>query len=206
MWRGEFISDLIRDLNFQKYLELGVARGSCWNEVISPEKVGVDLMNDSVWNIPEVISKSTDDYFESLDENKKFDIVFIDADHNKDSVKKDFFNSLKHLSENGVVVFHDVYPLSEENIQPQSCGTAYAFWVSLVDLVPENTFVYMGEPGHIEGTVGVYFNSNKKIDWSYFSEMNHTYQHFYENLDKYIISKNSEYNHIVDQHKNLWVV
>lgn len=202
MWRGKFISDLIRDLQLQNYLELGVARGDCWYNVSSPKKVGVDLMNESVWKIPNVLTSTTDDYFESLQQDEKYDIVFIDADHNKESVKKDFFNSLKHLADDGIVLFHDVYPLQEENIGPQSCGTAYAFWVSLVNLVPDDTHVFIGDPGDIEGTVGVYYNSTKSVDWDSFEEMNHSYGYFSENLEKYILSRSVNYQQILEYRKS----
>lgn len=202
MWRGKFISDLIRDLQLQNYLELGVAKGHCWYNVYAPKKVGVDLMNESVWKIPNVLTSTTDDYFESLQQDEKYDIVFIDADHNKESVKKDFFNSLKHLADDGIVLFHDVYPLQEENIGPRSCGTAYAFWVSLVNLVPDDTHVFIGDPGDIEGTVGVYYNSTKSVDWDSFEEMNHSYGYFSENLEKYILSKSVNYQQILEHRKS----
>lgn len=201
-WRGEFVTNLIKDLDLKNYLELGVAAGNCWNNVTAPEKIGVDLMNDSMWKIPDVIAKSTDDYFESLSKDKKFDVIFIDADHTKESVKKDFFNSLTHLSDDGIIIFHDVYPLTEMDIFPQSCGTAYAFWVSLVDLVPEDTLIFTGDPGHIEGTVGVYFNSSKIVNWDSFAEMNHSYSYFHENLEKYISSRSVNYEKIIEHRKS----
>ena len=202
MWRGKFISDLIRDLQLQNYLELGVAKGHCWYNVSAPKKVGVDLMNENVWKIANVLTSTTDDYFKSLHKDEKYDIVFIDADHNKESVKKDFFNSLKHLADDGIIVFHDVYPLQEENIEPHACGTAYAFWISLVNLVPDDTHVFIGDPGDIQGTVGVYYNSTKSVDWDSFEKMDHSYDYFYENLEKYILSKSVNYQQILEHRKS----
>jgi predicted O-methyltransferase YrrM len=42
-------------------------------------------------------------YFET-----KFDLIFIDGDHSKESVKRDFFEALKILNAGGTVLLHDV--------------------------------------------------------------------------------------------------
>lgn len=49
---------------------------------------------------------SGDDFFKSC--NRKYDIIFIDADHSYESVKKDYKNALKCLNENGILIFHDI--------------------------------------------------------------------------------------------------
>ena len=41
--------------------------------------------------------------------NQKFDLIFIDADHNYDSIKNDFFESLELLNNNGTILIHDVH-------------------------------------------------------------------------------------------------
>ena len=40
---------------------------------------------------------TTDDYFDSVGKDVKWDIIFIDASHEKTQVLKDFNNSLEHL-------------------------------------------------------------------------------------------------------------
>ena len=37
----------------------------------------------------------------------EFDVIFIDGDHHFDQVKKDIYNSLYHLSDKGLIIFHD---------------------------------------------------------------------------------------------------
>lgn len=203
-WRGEFISNLISDLGFSSYLELGVAAGKCWNKVICEEKIGVDLFNDSMWHIENVLSVSTDEYFSSLkDSSKKFDLVFIDAKHEKNQVLMDFSNCLKNLKKNGIVIFHDVYPFSEEDTSIENaCGNVYEFWINLVDLYPDNTLVFIGNPGDIEGTVGIYFHTGNNLDKNNFSSMNYGYTYFKDNVNNYILNKKTEYTDIVNLYKS----
>lgn len=107
-WRGEFVTNLIKDLDFKNYLELGVASGNCWNNVTAPEKIGVDLMNDTMWKIPDVITKSTDEYFQSLSEDKKFDIIFIDPPFKETKINQILENLLTSnlLAEKRLIIFH----------------------------------------------------------------------------------------------------
>jgi hypothetical protein len=52
-------------------------------------------------------------------------MAFIDGDHSYEQARKDFFNVLPYMMENGFILLHDTYPMSEENIRPTSCGTVY---------------------------------------------------------------------------------
>lgn len=51
---------------------------------------------------------TTDEYFKQLSKTAKFDVIFIDADHSYEGAKKDYDNSLKHLSKEGLIIFHDI--------------------------------------------------------------------------------------------------
>lgn len=204
-WRGEFISDLIRDLNFSSYLELGVAAGKCWNQISCENKVGVDLYNDSIWNIANVLSITTDEYFSSLDKSQeKFDIIFIDAKHEKNQVLRDFSNSLKNLKKNGIVIFHDVYPFSEVDTSIENaCGNVYEFWINLVDLYPDKTRIFIGSPGDIEGTVGIYFNHHTEFNEKSFSSMDYGFSYFNANNDKYVLDKKVDYDELINFYKTV---
>jgi len=51
----------------------------------------------------------TDNFFNKvIDESYKYDIIFIDADHSYEGVLKDYNNALKHLNDNGLLIFHDI--------------------------------------------------------------------------------------------------
>ncbi|GAA6137343.1 hypothetical protein NBRC116583_10900 [Arenicella sp. 4NH20-0111] len=52
--------------------------------------------------------ESSRDQASSLSPNGKFDVIMIDGDHSYEGVKKDFALYRSLLSENGIIVFHDV--------------------------------------------------------------------------------------------------
>lgn len=65
-----------------------------------------------------------------------FDVIFIDGDHTKEQVKRDFENSLRCLSDNGFIVIHDVLPDEEQCTQvPRSSkkwfGNVYQFAMTM---------------------------------------------------------------------------
>lgn len=107
MKRYEIINRIIESKGYQDYLEIGVRDGECFKEICCKNKTGVD---------PNPVSSHTthimtsDDFFNSIDEDAKFDIVFIDGLHLDFQVDTDIQNSLKHLREGGTVVLHDCNP------------------------------------------------------------------------------------------------
>ena len=140
-WKGIFLNDLVEKFNFNSYLELGIAQGETWNNVKCNLKEGVDSNSNIL--IDNVVISTTDDYFEKLNKNKKFDLVFIDACHEKHHVKNDFFNSFKHLNDDGIVVFHDINSWSRQGAEPYSShGDCYEFWINLVDNYGEYTSTF----------------------------------------------------------------
>lgn len=52
--------------------------------------------------------ETTDEYFSHVVEDLKFDVIFIDADHSYEGVKKDYDNSLRHINDGGLIIFHDI--------------------------------------------------------------------------------------------------
>jgi predicted O-methyltransferase YrrM len=116
--------------NSINYLELGLGEGGSYfinNLFLRPNKsIAVDSLayNQSEQEVIRRISKikdiepsppsfsfhqkTTDVYFENLSGKSFFDIIFIDADHSYEGVKKDYENSLKHLKPNGHLIFHDI--------------------------------------------------------------------------------------------------
>lgn len=107
--RIDIINYLIKKNNYKTYLEIGVQNGISFRAIELPveNKVGVD---------PDPFSKATvymtsDEFFEQ--NLKKFDIIFIDGLHEADAVLRDIFNSLEILNEGGIIVCHDMNPLTE---------------------------------------------------------------------------------------------
>jgi len=85
-----------------RYLEIGCAENTLFNSVYAVEKTGVDPVSGGN------IRKKSDDFFNST--KAKYDVIFIDGLHTYSQVRKDVINSIKHLSEGGYIVLHDMLP------------------------------------------------------------------------------------------------
>lgn len=105
----ELINKLVDKFNFKNYLEIGVAAGDNFRGVVCDNKVGVDPdPNSAATHI-----MSSDEYFNTLPSDVKFDIVLIDGLHLYEQCYKDITNALNHLSPNGIIICHDMNPLEE---------------------------------------------------------------------------------------------
>lgn len=120
------IQNLVKTTNCKNYLELGVADGANIHMIRDhvDKCVGVDIFDQ----IPdkdkiEYNLMKTDDFFKINLE--KFDIVFIDANHDWFYVRRDFENSLKVLNEFGIIILHDTDPMSDIMLNPGFCSDSY---------------------------------------------------------------------------------
>ncbi len=57
---------------------------------------------------------TSDAFFETLDKDTKWDIIFIDGLHESEQVIRDIKNSLEHLSGGGAIVCHDMNPVTKK--------------------------------------------------------------------------------------------
>ena len=121
MKRTDIINHLIKKNNYKRYLEIGVRDPESNLNLIDIEhKDGVDPAGRCNYPI------TSDDFFEQLDENVKYDIIFIDGLHLDYQVEKDITNSLKHLSDGGTIVMHDCSPIKEEHqVEEYVLGTTW---------------------------------------------------------------------------------
>ena len=86
------INFYIKKYNYTSYLELGVRdKTNTYNLIECSEKNGVDINPNC---FPDYLM-TTDDFFNTISKDKKWDIIFIDADHEKEQVMKDLLNSFK---------------------------------------------------------------------------------------------------------------
>ena len=70
----------------------------------------------------------TDDFAKMWDNEirKEIDLIFIDADHCKESVWEDFQNFYKWLKPNtGILAMHDSWPANKGQTDPTRCGDCY---------------------------------------------------------------------------------
>ena len=110
MKRTDIINALIQKYGYKSYLEVGTQDPtSNFDKINTEHKVSIDPFPRG-----EVTFVGTsDEYFDSISEDVKYDIIFIDGSHHDDQVLRDVKNSLNHLSDNGTIVCHDCLPSTE---------------------------------------------------------------------------------------------
>jgi len=124
MTRTDIINKFIEKYKFESYLEIGVQTGVNFRAVKCKKKVGVDPDQRS----SATVHKTSDEFF--LDNEQRFDLIFIDGLHEYLQVRRDIGNAFDCLSDGGVIVCHDMLPL-DENMAAEEihggvwCGTCY---------------------------------------------------------------------------------
>lgn len=108
--RWEIINRIIKRYDFKNYLEIGVCDPRwCFDRIQCENKDSVDPGVEFSDN-PVKYQMTSDEFFDTIPANKKWDVIFIDGLHLAQQVIKDVYNSLKHLSPNGFILLHDVNP------------------------------------------------------------------------------------------------
>ena len=153
MKRTDIINHLIKKNNYKRYLEIGVRNPEQNLNLIDVEhKDGVDPAGNCNFPI------TSDDFFEQLDENVTYDIIFIDGLHLDYQVEKDITNSLKHLNEGGTIVMHDCSPIKEEHqVEEYVPGTTWngTTWKAYVKfrMTDENLSMFVVDTDHGVGVI-----------------------------------------------------
>jgi hypothetical protein len=108
MDRIEIINQLIKKNNYKSYLEIGVRTPSdCFDLIRCELKHGVDPSTNHKVDYP----VTSDEFFKN--NNKKYDIIFIDGLHLAEQCEKDILNSINYLNDFGSIVVHDCSPPTE---------------------------------------------------------------------------------------------
>jgi glutaredoxin-related protein len=132
---SDFIKIICGLTNVKSYLELGISMRYCFNNIskIVDKAVGVDIVDNRYFkSVGHFYQMKTDEFFEK--NTDKFDLIFIDANHDFEYVKKDFENSLKILNPNGIIILDDTNPLYDYLTSLSRCGDAY----KIVDYIRQN--------------------------------------------------------------------
>ena len=125
----EFLDNLIYWIRPERYLELGVRDGSTFRVVAQhcDIAIGVDI-TPPPFNLEsnmEFHTMTTDEYFNNLDPEIKFDVVFIDADHSHEQSLKDFLNVKDRIIDDGFIFLHDTYPYDPIFFDKHACNDVY---------------------------------------------------------------------------------
>lgn len=136
MKKEEIINSLINDNGYTSYLEIGYGDGSCFRQIECEKKVAVD---PNIQDTPGVMCMTSDELFAG--EMWPVDIIFIDGLHHAEQVRKDIINASKVLSENGVILLHDIAPEEEgQAIVPRQqkvwTGDVYKAWIGFKEKYP----------------------------------------------------------------------
>jgi hypothetical protein len=179
MNRTDIINLIIQKNNFSSYLEIGV---NCpevnFDRIECRFKRGVDPIPQR----GDIIGTTSDFFFSQLLVN--FDLIFIDGLHHCHQVLRDIENSLQHISENGIVLCHDMLPENEiiqqvprvSSIWTGDCWKAWSFLRMTrkdLNMFVLNTdfgigFIQKGKQNLYRPTIPLdemnysFFNSNKK--------------------------------------------
>lgn len=179
---SELINYLIDKFSLKSYLEIGTFNRSHNFDLI---KIAEKTCVDPDPNAKADFICTSDDYFAHnkaawhFDEDKRFQLIFIDGLHHADQVKKDFENALECLARGGFIVLHDCNPPTEattcvpRGAQREWCGDVYKFACRLgeypgidfctVDFDYGCTVVWR-DPSKVGKPV------EKEITWEYFQE------------------------------------
>tara|TARA_B100000029_G_scaffold348591_1_gene340987 strand:+ start:538 stop:1212 length:675 start_codon:yes stop_codon:yes gene_type:complete len=131
VYRWDLIDYLNNKYSFSNYLEIGCNDDELFSKIRIKNKIGIDPVIGGNMKI------TSDDFF--LQNNLKFDCVFIDGLHVYDQVKRDILNSSKFLNENGFILVHDCLPksLSSQAVPRYKLTWNGDVWKAIVDLRQE---------------------------------------------------------------------
>ena len=152
-WHASFIGDIAKQMRPSAYLELGVYRGETFRKVSkwSEVSVGLDIDTVAIRSIRRVknsipVLGSISNIVGRSDLPKIYDLIFIDADHAKESVVEDFKAASSLLSRNGLILLHDTWPRNRSYATSGFCGNAYLAVGELRSSWPNWSFVTL--PAH----------------------------------------------------------
>lgn len=133
MTRTDIINGYIEGRGYENYLEIGIEEGINWGQVNAKRKYGVDP--DIRWKrkFPEIYHGKSDQFFDNV-RGVLFDIVFVDGLHEFRQVIRDVNNSLRLLSNGGVIILHDILPANEgQQLMPRQqadwTGDVWKAWL-----------------------------------------------------------------------------
>lgn len=111
MTRTDKINYYIERFGLNSYLEIGVETFCNFYYIKAKNKESCDPVLGNI-NFHLTYQMTSDEMFELLDFDKKYDAIFIDGLHHYEQVLRDIDNSLKHLNKGGFIFIHDIIPIN----------------------------------------------------------------------------------------------
>jgi len=113
--KEQIINHMIQVKDYSSYLEIGIHAGHCFMQIACDNKTGVDPSPQ--YTSPNIFVMTSDEYFNTIPEDDKYDLIFIDGLHLEEQVDRDIKNSLDHISDSGLIVLHDCCPVTVHDIR-----------------------------------------------------------------------------------------
>lgn len=169
--------ELVKLYHPKTYVEIGVAEGYTFNQIIMRPEIELAVAVDikPMPNVPADGYKTKDVHLFEMSSQEfakvwkdPIDMLFIDGDHNKETVEHDFFEIGKFVrTGTGLILLHDTHPMTEELLQPQFCHNAWEFadrlWGDNTDWV--NAYEVVTLPGPWAGLSIVRKRGNYHLCW-----------------------------------------
>lgn len=138
-WHEDFIVHLASIVRPKVYVELGLYQCVVFNRIIqyAQKLIGVDVAPEAARYMQKspktcFVNTTTDVFAKDLRADPiQIDMLFIDADHSKDSVLRDFQNFFPFVIPHGIILLHDGHPKDEASMSPGYCGDG---WKAIAEL------------------------------------------------------------------------
>lgn len=188
--RGEFLCSEIFDKNqiiqlfidyygHKSYLEIGGQPSdikSTFNSIRCNTKHAIDPEEKQNADF----TMTSDDFFEKHGGERKYGAVFIDGWHEHQQVYRDITNSLDNLEDNGVIILHDMIPITSDlEKDPHRTGTC---WRAFADLRKRDdvTMATLVPPWGSEDSLGIIMKGKQNpLD----GEVEYSYDFLIENME-----------------------
>lgn len=128
---------LVEIIGAQKYLEFGTHENQTIGKVACPVRYGVDTNPVDCAGV-QMFHMTTQEFIEKeAAALAPFDFVFIDADHHPERVMADFMGVAPHMSNEGLILLHDVNPETWADTAAGLCDNAWLAAQRLITLGAE---------------------------------------------------------------------
>lgn len=176
--KHEIINRIIAETEAKTYLEIGYGNGANFDLIQCETRTAIDPnLKSRILATKKLIQIDSDGFFK--DNEKDYDIVFIDGLHHADQVRKDITNALKCNAK--AIILHDTIPQSKIMQEvPRNTkvwtGDVWRAVVGFIQSYPDVSVVtYRSDFG-----LTVIYPEGKKIR-KHFENLEMTYEEFKEN-------------------------
>ena len=123
--KNQTINLFIEANRYKKYLEIG-GQPSAATATFNAINCELKECMDPDPRAQATYELTSDDFFDKFRGQKKYDIIFIDGWHEHQQVFNDIKNSIDFLEDDGVIILHDMIPLTRDlEKDPKRTGTCW---------------------------------------------------------------------------------